>query len=170
MTKPAKWYVRPAKTRISLGIRPVWSESSLSAWRKLWSKATHWAHTDGGWPRLIWVFAGRTFILLVVSWGGSFWLWHYMETISLVSCSLKEPYIYINQMFTKKCLWGLMGFIVLYDHEHVTLHCVPVLSLLITFFGDQRARPWSESQAMVWLYCFALIWLLFNIIDAANPE
>ena len=36
--------VRPAKTQISLGIRPVWSESSLSAWRKLGSIATHWAH------------------------------------------------------------------------------------------------------------------------------
>ena len=30
-TKPAKWYVRPAKTQISLGIRPVLSESSLCA-------------------------------------------------------------------------------------------------------------------------------------------
>ena len=41
VTKPTKWHVRPAKTQISLGIRPVWSESSLSAWRKLWSLATH---------------------------------------------------------------------------------------------------------------------------------
>ena len=31
MTKPTKWHVRPAKTQISLGIPPVWSESSLSA-------------------------------------------------------------------------------------------------------------------------------------------
>ena len=65
MTKPTKWHVRPAKTQISLGIRPVWSESSLSAWRKLRSLATHWAHSEDsdqtGWmPRLIWVFAGRT--------------------------------------------------------------------------------------------------------------
>ena len=35
MTKPTKLHVRPAKTQISLGIRPVWSVSSLSAWRKL---------------------------------------------------------------------------------------------------------------------------------------
>ena len=35
--KTNKMSVRPAKTQISLGIRPVWSESSLSAWRKLWS-------------------------------------------------------------------------------------------------------------------------------------
>ena len=43
MTKPTKLHVRPAKTQISLGIRPVWSECSLSAWRKLESLATHWA-------------------------------------------------------------------------------------------------------------------------------
>ena len=39
--KTNKMTVRPAKTQISLGIRPVWSESSLSAWRKLGSLATH---------------------------------------------------------------------------------------------------------------------------------
>ena len=38
--------VRPAKTQISLGIRPVWSESSLSTWRKLGFLATHWAHSE----------------------------------------------------------------------------------------------------------------------------
>ena len=51
-------------------------QSSLSACRKLGSFATHWAHSEesdqtGRMPRLIWVFAGRTFILLVLSWGGS---------------------------------------------------------------------------------------------------
>ena len=50
-------------------MRPVWSGSSLSAWRKLGSLATHWAHGEvpdqTGWmPGLIWVFAGRTVILL----------------------------------------------------------------------------------------------------------
>ena len=39
--KTSKWHVRPAKTQISLGIRPVWSESSLSAWRKLGSLVIH---------------------------------------------------------------------------------------------------------------------------------
>ena len=39
--------VRPAKTRISLGIRPVWSESSLSAWRKVGTLATRWTHSEG---------------------------------------------------------------------------------------------------------------------------
>ena len=46
-TKPTKWpAVRPAKTQRSLGIRPVWSESSLSTKRNLGSLATHWAHAD----------------------------------------------------------------------------------------------------------------------------
>ena len=45
-TKPTKWHVHPAKTQISLGIFPVWSESLLSAWRKVGSLATHWAHSE----------------------------------------------------------------------------------------------------------------------------
>ena len=77
MTKPTKWHVCPAKTQISLGIRTVWSESSLSAWRMLWSLATCWAHSKdsdqtGQMPRLIWVFPGCTVILLVLSWDGSY--------------------------------------------------------------------------------------------------
>ena len=77
ITKPTNWHVRPAKTQVSLGIRPVWSESLLSAWRKLGSLATHRAHSEdsdqtGRMPRLIWVLAGRTvIILLVLSWGCS---------------------------------------------------------------------------------------------------
>ena len=39
MTKPIKWSVQPVKTQISLGIHPVWSESSLSAWRNFGSLA-----------------------------------------------------------------------------------------------------------------------------------
>ena len=59
MTKSTKWSVHPVKTQISLGIHPVWSESLLSAWRKLGSLATHWGHSEdsdqtGQMPRLIW--------------------------------------------------------------------------------------------------------------------
>ena len=45
-TKPTKWPVCPAKTQISLGIRPLWSESLLSAWWKVESLATHKAHSE----------------------------------------------------------------------------------------------------------------------------
>ena len=76
MKKATKWSVYPAKTQTSLGIRPVWSEFLLSTWRGFGSLATHWVHSEdsdqtGRMPRLIWVFAGRTVILSLLSWGGS---------------------------------------------------------------------------------------------------
>ena len=74
-TKPTKWHVRPAKTQISLGIRPVWLESSLCA---QWvAKDPSFLHADsedsdqtGRMPRLTWVFAGRTchFVGFVTRW------------------------------------------------------------------------------------------------------
>ena len=74
--KTNKVAVRPAKTQISLGICPVWSESSL---------CTHWVAKDPSFihadsedsdqtrriPRLIWVFARHTVILLVLTRGSS---------------------------------------------------------------------------------------------------
>ena len=48
-TKPTKWPVCPAKTRIRMGIHPVWSESSLFVWRSIGSLATHWAYSED-WP------------------------------------------------------------------------------------------------------------------------
>ena len=77
-TKPTKWHMRPSKTPISLGIRPVWSESSLSAWRNFGSLTTQWTHSEdsdqAGWmPRLMWVFAGHTghfvgFVMRRINW------------------------------------------------------------------------------------------------------
>ena len=61
MTKRTKWHVRPAKTQISLGIRPVWSEYSLCAQRVAKDpRCRHADSEDSGQTWLIWVFAGRT--------------------------------------------------------------------------------------------------------------
>ena len=75
--KTNKMSVRPAKTQISLGIRPVWSESSLYAQRV--AKDPSFFHADSEdsdqtrrMPRLIWSFAGSTTTLLVLSCHGSF--------------------------------------------------------------------------------------------------
>ena len=57
--------VRPANTQISLGIRPVWSESSLSAWKNLGPLTTHSAHSEDSGK------TGRTLSLLVLSCRGS---------------------------------------------------------------------------------------------------
>ena len=70
--KTNKLSVRPAKTQISLGIRPIWSESSLCA--QWLAKDSSFPHADsedsdqtGRMPRLTCVFAGLTAILLVLS-------------------------------------------------------------------------------------------------------
>ena len=76
MTKAAKWHVRPAKTQISLGI----CQSDQSLLCAQWvAKDPSFLNVDsedsdqtGRMPRLIWVFAGCTVILLVLSWGGSY--------------------------------------------------------------------------------------------------
>ena len=74
--KTNKMSVRPAKIQINLGIRQIWSESSLCA---QWIAKDHsFLHADsedsdqtGRMPRLICVFAGRTLTLLVLSCRGS---------------------------------------------------------------------------------------------------
>ena len=107
--KTNKMSVRPAKTQISLGIRPVWSESSLSAWRKLGSLATHWAHSEdsdqtGRMPSLIWVFAGRTAILLVLSCRGSHVCYlfvcetHFQSYFSNSNCCSTVPLVPLESM------------------------------------------------------------------------
>ena len=75
MTKPTKWHVRPAKTQISLGIRPVWSESLLCAqWiakdPSFLSADSEESDQTGRMPRLIWVFAGHTcnFVGFAIRW------------------------------------------------------------------------------------------------------
>ena len=88
--KPNKMSVRSAKTQISLGICPVWSESSLCA---QWvAKDPSYLQADredsdqtGQMPRLIWVFSGRkvtvTFVLLVLSCRGS----HYLTNVNMAT-------------------------------------------------------------------------------------
>ena len=72
--------VRPAKTQISLGIRPVWSESSLSAWRNLGSLATSWAQAKtliilGGCPGWSESSLGARSLC---------WFWHVAAHVSLI--------------------------------------------------------------------------------------
>ena len=61
MTKTTIWHVRPAKTQISLGICPVWSESlQCTQWVAEDTMSLHADSKDPDqMPRLIWVFTGR---------------------------------------------------------------------------------------------------------------
>ena len=53
--------VHPGKTPISLVIHPIWSESSLSAWRKVAFKVTHKAHGENSDQ------TGRIILLVLLS-------------------------------------------------------------------------------------------------------
>ena len=69
--KTNKESVCPAKTPISLGIRPVWSEHSLCAqWVAKDPSFLHADSEDSDKTGLIWVFAGRTchFLGFVTRW------------------------------------------------------------------------------------------------------
>ena len=76
MTKPTMWLCAQRRLRSAWASSPPRIIRVFAAWRKLGSLATHWAHSEdseqtGRVPRLIWVFAGRTLILLVLSCRGS---------------------------------------------------------------------------------------------------
>ena len=78
--------------------RPVWSESSLSAWRNLGFLATHQVHSEDSdqTDKLIWVFAGRILILLVLSWGGSFnssWVLTVWHNVNRAANCFNSPFI-----------------------------------------------------------------------------
>ena len=103
--KANKMSVRPAKTQISLGIRPVWSESSLYA---QWvAKDPSFLHADsedsdqtGRTPRLNWVFAGRTLILLVLSCRGSY---NYLLVVQ--TCALSPIIKLRSKIYRYKINW-----------------------------------------------------------------
>ena len=88
--------------KMTKGIYPVWSESSQCA---QWiAEDPEFLHADSevsdqtGWmPKLIWVFAGRTCHLLVLSWGGShlFQHWECRLFFSLFQYVLTASYIWI---------------------------------------------------------------------------
>ena len=110
-TKPIKWPVRPAKTQFSLGIRPVWSESSLCAqWVANDSMFLHADSEDsdqtGRMPRVIWVFAGRTshfvgFVVRQLIW------YKYQITVEFVfqeTCFIQFKHFCL---FQPECVFGI---------------------------------------------------------------
>ena len=140
MTKPTKW-VCAQRTQISLG--PVWSQSLLSAWRNLGSLAIHWAHSEDsdqtGWmPRLIWVFAGCTLILLVLSCSGSN-IFGKMVTlkpnrISLQSCCLDVWYCVWYPVSWQSCCLDVL--------TELLLRCVVPCILILVISSGGNIHPY----------------------------
>ena len=115
--------------QISLGIRPVWSESLLFTWRKLGSLATHWAHSEDPdqtrqMSMLVWVFAGNTLILLVLSWGSSDILYIYRG----VGMASKMP----SRILKKECAGILENMKVSLLHFHICCK--------FTYFGFMKDK------------------------------
>ena len=129
MIKPTKMSVRPAKTQISLGIRPVWSESSLcTQWVAKDPSFLHAGSEDsdqtGRMPRLIWVFAGHTATLLVLSCRGSYiwdkkhfhkpykpvhfqWTGMYQPYYAWLQYQTLRTWHHVVVSWTQQPLWGL---------------------------------------------------------------
>ena len=99
MTKPTKWHFRPAKTQISLGIRPDWSVPSLSVWRTR-STVLDLLHI----PRSHSAYFDRTFSVQGPK------LWNSLPSdirnstsINTFKCELKRYLLYNNQNALKFC-------------------------------------------------------------------
>ena len=109
--------VPPAKTQIILGIRPVWSESSLSAWRSIGSLATHWAHSEdwsdwaGAQADLSLCWAHRHFVGFVMS---------RLTSVNVVAAvsemvanseqKISRTWFYFGYCVSKGCLFRLFRF------------------------------------------------------------
>ena len=163
MTKPTKWHVRPAKTQISLGIRPVWSESLLCA---QWvAKDPSLLHADSedsdqtGWmPRLICVFAGRTVTLLVLSWAGSsyFYFLVYSTPLIVVTCLQETPPVFLT--WKNPRLWWR-------DRSATWRQRTPAVS---GFWSSwDRSRSCLESASFFW-HCLSLF--LYYWQSMLNPH
>ena len=101
--KTNKMSVRLTKTQISLGIRPVWSESSLCAQRVAKDPSVlHADSEDSDQNGLFWVFAGRTVILLVLSCRSS--------SNSGVAYVIPWPLFVNHDCYIPKCLSWCVGF------------------------------------------------------------
>ena len=106
MTKPTKWLC--AQRRLGSAWPSTQSDqSSLSAWRKFGSLATHWAHSEdwSDWAdaRLIWVFAGPTVILLVLSCRGSYGVpISPLSTHFMLSCDTYLVHIFGVRIISKR--------------------------------------------------------------------
>ena len=110
-TKPTKWLYAQRRLR-SASASAQSDQSSLCAQRVAKDPSFLPADSEdsdqtGQMPKLIWVFAGRTVNLLVLSWGGSI-VWSNprfacMRQISLVVCAYFIVNTLVHMLFLKMC-------------------------------------------------------------------
>ena len=148
MTKQTKWHVRPAKTQISLGIRPAWSETSLCA---QWvAKDPRFLHADsedsdqtGRMPRLIWVFAGCTSFC---------WFSHAAAHISKQHCMISANWrAQVSMIFTTNIIYKTKWNDIMKIYKPSS--CVTVC----TWMFCSSTRDMSASVTGIWTIFLALL-------------
>ena len=152
MTKPTKWHVRPAKTQISLAVRlkKAWVLSyPLSAEESLCDQTERM-------PRLIWVFTGRTVILLVLSCGGSFL--HYDNTHLLVFVKIYGTF-FISVVYSN--IQGSQKMIYKWRKVHLISWNLPDDFALSIFFYTELLPKWVSRNVTQnrFIYLFITRWL-----------
>ena len=105
------------RRQISLGILPVWSESSLSVWRKLGYLATHWAHSEdsdqtGGCPGWSEFSLCAYAILLVLSCASSNKL-HWAQHFPWDSMCAQRRFRSACGSKSSLCFWRHIGSLVI---------------------------------------------------------
>ena len=162
MTNPTEWPLRQAKTQISLGIYPVWSETLLSAWRKLGVFATSWVHSKysdqtGRIPRPIWVFAGRTChsVGFVMRWLGKFTICS-TETMSCVRIMIRlcplSTYVVHNLVFP------LTGDVSIWQYHFNVLPAWVIIQSVVNVESETIGQPkhkWCalQNNRIIMTYC-----------------
>ena len=158
MTKQTKWHVRPAKIQISMGIRPVWAESSLSAWRNIGFSATH--HCEDS------VFAGRTchFVSFVMRWLEL--LFFVFRTLSVLLFSCKIVNAFVSPSFMFVCQVGEV-----YSNSyfrvspHVTDHALTcALTFTCAWVGESYKHISQVHMARVFLFHNAMYMYHENVL------
>ena len=140
ITKPTKWHVRPAKTLISLGICPVWSESSLCAqWVAKDPRCCHADSEDsdqtGRMPRLFWVVAGGTdhfvgFVMrrlkpvIILARLPDFDMITDLRNLSKIKFVIMESFLFTNQK------------------HNLTVHCTQAIEICIL---NNNMQAWNKA-------------------------
>ena len=157
--------MRPAKTQISLGIRPVWLESSLCA---QWVKVPGFLHADsedsnqtGRMSRLIIVFAGRTchFVGFVMRWLISCFTSRQLRSWSVVDvglCCPHTPHSILSPADAQNKLHPVIKMISVHvctSSECIdVLRCISVFSVRRRYSCSHNGSKWTGSSSLSLLF------------------
>ena len=174
--KTNKVSVRPAKTQISLGIRPVWSESSLSARKKLGPLATHRAHSEDsdqtGQQRRLWSDWAAAQADLNLRWGHTHFVGFVMSRLILEIYPLlhivrnvtSESTFYDEILYLSTWHIARSKYFSLANRKQpLKSWCLFFLASLLTNFVKMIFRLFFKVQYLYW--CEITNWSFFEFLN-----